>query len=99
MPIAQVARVVTPIAAHDLEIWEGKLEQAVAQDIHDLEAYPKLSVPVLGISGISTPFLKAFLGHYAQDATMIEFQATGHRIPEERPAETTEAILEFLGQP
>jgi pimeloyl-ACP methyl ester carboxylesterase len=73
--------------------------QTVGQDIQDLEAYPKRSVPVLGISGISIPFLKAFLDRYAQHATMIEFKATGHWIPEERPAETAAAILEFLGQP
>jgi len=73
--------------------------QAVGRDIRDLEACPKLSVAVLGISGISTPFLKAFLDRYAQRATLIEFQATGHWIPEERPAETTAAISEFLGQP
>lgn len=73
--------------------------QTVGQDIHDLEAYPKLPVPVLGTSGISTPFLKAFLDRYAQHATMIEFQATGHWIPEERPAETTAAILVFLREP
>ncbi|WP_186291273.1 hypothetical protein [Nitrospirillum viridazoti] len=35
--------------------------QTVDQDIHDLEAYPKLPVPVVGASGISIPFLKAFL--------------------------------------
>lgn len=73
--------------------------RTVGQDIRDLEAYPELSVPVLGVSGISTPFLKAFLDRYAQHATMMEFKATGHWIPEERAAETTAAILEFLGQP
>jgi pimeloyl-ACP methyl ester carboxylesterase len=46
-----------------------------------------------------TPFLKAFLDRYAQHATMIEIQATGHWIPEERPVETAAAILEFIGQP
>ena len=73
--------------------------QTVDQDIQDLEAYPRLSVPVVGISGISTPFLKAFLDRYAQHATMIEFKETGHWIAEERPTETTTAILEFLREP
>jgi len=73
--------------------------QAVGQDIQDLDTYPKLAAPVLGIGGISTPFLKAFLDRYAPNATMIEFGGTGHWIAEERPAQTTAAILEFLHQP
>ena len=56
-------------------------------------------MPVLDLSGISTPFLKAFLDRYAQHATMIEFKEIGHWIAEERPAETTAAILEFLREP
>ncbi|PWC63053.1 hypothetical protein TSH7_13940 [Azospirillum sp. TSH7] len=53
----------------------------------------------LDVHGISTPFLKAFLDRYAQHATMMEFTTTRHWIREERPAETTATILEFLGQP
>ncbi|WP_368517619.1 hypothetical protein [Rhizobium sp.] len=42
--------------------------------------YPNLILRMLGISRISRPFLKAFLDRYAQDAKMIEFQATGQWI-------------------
>ncbi|WP_343714362.1 alpha/beta hydrolase [Inquilinus sp.] len=78
---------------------EHRWYQTVGQDIQDLDTYPKPAAPVLGIGGISTPFLKACLDRYARNATMIEFEGTGHWIAEERPAQTTAAILEFLRQP
>jgi hypothetical protein len=53
-------------------------------------------MPLLGFSGISTPFIQSLLDRCAQHATMIELKETKHWIAEERLAETIAAILEFL---
>jgi pimeloyl-ACP methyl ester carboxylesterase len=58
----------------------------------------KLSIPVLAIGGDKS--LGVALGQQAKlvatDATVVVLKDTGHWILEERPKETTEALLKFL---
>jgi len=58
----------------------------------------KLSMPVLAIGGDKS--LGVALGQQAKlvatDATVVVLKDTGHWILEERPKETTEALLKFL---
>jgi hypothetical protein len=52
--------------------------------------------PILGIGGISSQFLFAFLDKYAVNAKEVEFKNTGHWIIEERPHETAEELIKFF---
>jgi len=70
--------------------------QTFGQDIADLRTYPKLRTPALGIGGIGYPLLATFLKQYAAHYTLIELKNTGHWVPEERPRETTEALVRFF---
>jgi pimeloyl-ACP methyl ester carboxylesterase len=42
--------------------------------------------------------LATFLKQYAAHYTLIELKNTGHWVPEERPRETTEALVKFFQQ-
>lgn len=68
--------------------------QAFAQDIADYQTYPKLTVAVLGLGGVSYGRLKAFLDVAAPGAQVIEVEGSGHFVPEEKP----EALLRYLHQ-
>jgi pimeloyl-ACP methyl ester carboxylesterase len=70
--------------------------QTFGQDIEDLKHYGKLKTPVLGLGGISYSFLAEFLSKYAESATLIELKNTGHWVAEERPGETTAALVKFF---
>jgi pimeloyl-ACP methyl ester carboxylesterase len=59
-----------------------------ATDIADAGGYAPLTIPVLGLGGISYDFLAAFLGTAAPDATVLKLPNTGHWIPDEPPDET-----------
>lgn len=92
--------VLAAMVAKTLDLTPQATRRIVSQlGLREMTGRGRFRAWVLGIGRISTPFLKAFLDRYAQHAMMIEFQATGHWIPEERPAETAAAILELLGQP
>ncbi|WP_261540174.1 alpha/beta fold hydrolase [Burkholderia multivorans] len=70
--------------------------QTFAQDIADLKTYGKLQVPVLGIGGISYPYLKLFLDEYTINPQLVQFNGAGHWIAEERPTETIDALMHFF---
>ncbi|MGA9476036.1 MAG: alpha/beta hydrolase [Terriglobales bacterium] len=68
-----------------------------ARDFHQL-SQTKLTMPVLTIGGDKS--LGQALGEQAKlvatDATVVVLKNTGHWVLEERPKETTEALLKFL---
>jgi pimeloyl-ACP methyl ester carboxylesterase len=70
-----------------------------AKDFAEL-ARTKLAMPVLVIGGDKS--LGVFLGNQAKDVasdvTVVVLKDTGHWVMEERPGETTEALLMFLGR-
>jgi pimeloyl-ACP methyl ester carboxylesterase len=70
-----------------------------AQDFAQL-AQTKLTIPVLAIGGDKS--LGDVLGQQmklvATDVTVLVLKDTGHWVMEERPKETTDALLKFLGQ-
>jgi pimeloyl-ACP methyl ester carboxylesterase len=70
-----------------------------AKDFAEL-AQTKLTIPVLAIGGEKS--LGEFLGKQAKevasDVTIVVLKDTGHWVMEERPKETTDALLKFLGR-
>jgi pimeloyl-ACP methyl ester carboxylesterase len=68
-----------------------------AKDFAELSP-TKLTMPVLAIGGDKS--LGVALGQQARlvatDATVVVLKDTGHWILEERPKETTDALLKFL---
>lgn len=71
--------------------------QEAAKDFAEL-AQTKLTMPLLAIGGDKS--LGIALGQQAKrvatDATVVVLKDTGHWVMEERPRETTEALLKFL---
>lgn len=71
--------------------------QEAAKDFAEL-AQTKLTMPLLAIGGDKS--LGIALGQQAKrvatDATVVVLKDTGHWVMEERPKETTEALLKFL---
>jgi pimeloyl-ACP methyl ester carboxylesterase len=71
--------------------------QQAAKDFAEL-SQTKLNMPVLAIGGekANGDVLAQQMKLVASDATMIVLKDTGHWVSEERPKETTEALLKFL---
>lgn len=71
--------------------------QQAAKDLAQL-SQTKLTMPVLVIGGEKA--LGEVLGQQtklvASDATVVVLKDTGHRVPEERPKDTTDTLLKFL---
>ncbi|MFD2614077.1 alpha/beta fold hydrolase [Paenibacillus gansuensis] len=71
--------------------------RAFRQDIEDMKTYPKLSVPVLGIGGVSGyDMLNSFVQEHATDGKAVKLEKTGHWISEENPQETIHQFTEFF---
>ncbi|MGV2293511.1 alpha/beta hydrolase [Trinickia sp. YCB016] len=99
----------TAITAHDRAVYHAAYDHAealraangwfssFATDIADAGAYAPLTIPVLGLGGISYEFLVAFLGTAAPGATVLKLPNTGHWIPDERPDDTVRHLNDFLG--
>ena len=68
-----------------------------AQDFAEL-ARTQLTMPVLSIAGekASAATLNAQMKLVATDVTVVVLKDTGHWVMEERPKETTEALMKFL---
>jgi pimeloyl-ACP methyl ester carboxylesterase len=71
--------------------------QQAAKDFAEL-SQTKLTMPVLAVGGEKAN--GALLGQQmkivASDATVIVLENTGHWVLEERPKETTDALMKFL---
>ncbi|QGR00204.1 alpha/beta hydrolase [Paenibacillus psychroresistens] len=71
--------------------------RAFRQDIEDLKTYKNLSVPVLGIGGVSGyKNLDLFLHAHATDLKLVKLDKCGHWIAEENPQETIKLFKEFF---
>ena len=68
-----------------------------ADDIAATASYEPLTIPVLGLGGISYDFLAAFLSTAAPKAAVVKLPDTGHWIPDERPEETVRRLIDFIG--
>ena len=68
-----------------------------AKDFAELSR-TKLSIPVLSIGGdkANGETLAAQMKLVASDVTVVILKNTGHWLMEERPAETTDALMKFL---
>jgi pimeloyl-ACP methyl ester carboxylesterase len=73
--------------------------QTFPQDVVDEKAYPKLTMPVLGIAGPGYGWLSSTIAAKATNARTIQLKDSGHFVQEEAPQETTRLIVEFLMQP
>lgn len=70
--------------------------QAFPQDIADMKAYSKLTMPVLGIGGSGYEMLKLALPPLASQLQLAEVKEGGHFFFEEQPEQTAKLMLEFL---
>ncbi|MGH8778174.1 alpha/beta fold hydrolase [Paraburkholderia sp.] len=98
----------TKITAHDRVVYAAAYDNAdalraangwfsaFATDIADAARYSPLTIPVLGLGGISYDFLAAFLGTTAPGATVLKLPNIGHWLPDEQPDEIVRLLTEFL---
>lgn len=70
--------------------------KAFNQDIADLKTYQQLQMPVAGIGGSGYALLQQKLPALAIDVRLLEVEDCGHFIAEEKPAELTSLLIEFL---
>ncbi len=71
--------------------------QALNQDIADAATYGRLAMPVLGIgSCVSYGHLQMSLPAVADQAQVVGLLDSGHYLFEEKPAEVTTLVLDFL---
>lgn len=72
--------------------------QAFPQDIEDKKTYGKLTIPVIGIGGNGGyEMLQTSLSMTTTDFQLKKVEASGHFILAEKPKETANFIMEFLG--
>ena len=71
--------------------------QAFPQDIEDSKTYDKLTMPVIGIGGSGYEMLQMSLPNTTTDLQLKKVEASGHFILAEKPKETANFIMEFLG--
>ena len=71
--------------------------QAFNQDMEDAKAYPRLTMPVLGIgSYVAYQNMTMSLPYLAENVEVIGLLDSGHYMFEEKPAQVLEAVLNFL---
>lgn len=70
--------------------------QAFARDLHDIERYGVLQMPVLGLGGINFHVMEVFVQRYCAHYRLQALPGIGHWLVEERPAETAAALLAFF---
>lgn len=70
--------------------------QAFPQDILDDKAYGTLTMPVLAIGGPGYGWLQAVLTPKTTNLKLVKAEGSGHFVAEEKPAETTAWIEDFL---
>ncbi|WP_217426327.1 alpha/beta fold hydrolase [Pandoraea anhela] len=71
--------------------------QAFTQDIIDQRDYPeRLNMPVLGIGGVGYEWLNGFLQRRTTRPRVVHLTDSGHFVAEEKPAETSRILLDFL---
>ena len=71
--------------------------QSLHQDIEDQKAYGLVTVPMLGIASLASPYLEYQLGGRGTDVRIVNVPTSGHFIPEEQPDAVVEAVTGLLG--
>jgi len=71
--------------------------QAFPQDIEDSKQYAKLEIPVLGIGGSGYDILAMSIQERATNLQMRKLEDCGHFILAEKPVETAQLMIDFLG--
>ena len=70
--------------------------QAFPQDIVDYKTYGKINMPVLGLGGAFFGFLNYVLPNKTTNLKMVQIADGGHFIPDEKPKEAADDIINFL---
>ncbi|PIQ22330.1 MAG: alpha/beta hydrolase [Cytophagales bacterium CG18_big_fil_WC_8_21_14_2_50_42_9] len=71
--------------------------QAFPQDIEDSKTYSQLTMPVMGIGASGYEILQFALANATTNLTVKKIEECGHFILAEKPMETANFIMEFLG--
>jgi pimeloyl-ACP methyl ester carboxylesterase len=83
----------TPSAVRAGNAWY----QTFYQDIEDQKAYGTITVPMLGIASLASPYLEQTLMSKGSDVRVVTVPTSGHFLPEEQPAAVVEAITGLVG--
>ncbi len=71
--------------------------QTLHQDIEDQKSYGPITVPMLGIASLASPYLEQQLTPRGTDVRIVQVPTSGHFIPEEQPAAVVEAVTALIG--
>ncbi|HEX6360453.1 alpha/beta hydrolase [Actinophytocola sp.] len=71
--------------------------QSLHQDIEDQKAYGTITVPMLGIASLASPYLEYQLKGRGTDVRIVDVPTSGHFLPEEQPDVVVEAITALIG--
>jgi pimeloyl-ACP methyl ester carboxylesterase len=69
----------------------------IHQDIEDQKAYGTITAPMLGIASLASPYLEYALTARGSDVRVVTIPTSGHFVPEEAPAEVTDALVALIG--
>lgn len=70
--------------------------QAFPQDAIDMKAYPRLTMPVLGLGSTGYGWLQAAVTPVATDFELVKVEHSGHYIADEQPAFVARALIAFF---
>jgi pimeloyl-ACP methyl ester carboxylesterase len=79
----------TPAAIQAGNAWY----QTFFQDIEDQRSYGPITVPMLGIASLASPYLEPTLAAKGTDVRVVNVPTSGHFLPEEQPDAVASAIL------
>jgi pimeloyl-ACP methyl ester carboxylesterase len=82
----------TPAAIRAGNAWY----QTLYQDIEDQKAYGTITVPMLGIASLASPYLGPTLMSKGSDVRIVDVPTSGHFLPEEAPDAVVEAVVGLL---
>lgn len=71
--------------------------QTLTQDIEDQKAYGPITVPMLGIASLASPYLEPTLMAKGTDVRVVTMPTSGHFLPEEQPDAVVAAITGLIG--
>lgn len=71
--------------------------QAFPQDIEDSKSYDRITIPTLGLGGSGFDMLKQALSATVVEPEFVKIEGCGHFMLAEKPIETAEAMMMFLG--
>lgn len=71
--------------------------QTFYQDVQDQTAYSTITVPMLGIASLASPYLGQTLTAKGSDVRIVNVPTSGHFLPEEQPGAVVDAITGLIG--